>query len=135
MSDKTATTEELKNVVQAFSRERGWNAPAKSLAISIAIEAAELLEHFQWDDYAKYRDTRGAQERKKEIEEELADVMIYLLEFAKKSDIDVSRAVEQKLEKNAKKYPVRLFGKGKDENQTYYNIKIKAKKRKGRIVV
>lgn len=129
MNDKTATIEKLKNAVRLFSEERGWKEPVKSLAISIAIEAAELLEHFQWDDYAEYRDKRDARERKREIAEELADVVIYLLSFAEKSDIDIAQAVFQKMEKNVQKYPLRLFGKGKDGSKVYY--KIKAKKRKG----
>ena len=76
----------------------------KNLAISIVIEAAELLEQFQWkDDKAVKKHIR---ENREEIADELADVAIYLVELADNLGIDLIHAMDGKLEKNAKKYPV-----------------------------
>ena len=120
MRDKTATLQQLKDRVKKFQKERNWNPRAKNLAVSIAIEAAELLEHYQWDDYEEYQRREDA--KKEEIEKELADVLIYCLEFAMKNDIDVARAIERKLKLAADKYPARLF-RGKQAGHHYYKIK------------
>ena len=88
MNDKTATIQKLKDLVEKFRKERNWGKhhSSKNLAVSIAIEAAELLEHFQWDDYKE--------ENEAELESELADIVIYCLYFAVSNNIDVSKAVE-----------------------------------------
>ena len=110
MEDKNTTIQALKDCVEDFQKERNWGKhhSSKNLAMSIAIEAAELMEHFQWDEYK--------QEEKLEIERELADVIIYCLQFAVVNRIDIARAVQEKLAKNAKKYPVRLFNDKKDRD-------------------
>ena len=128
MQDTHTTFQQVKSVIKKFQKERGWDPHAKNLAISIAIEAAELLEHFQWEDYAEYE--KKGHDKKKEIEKELADVVIYCLEFAMKTDIDVARAIEEKLKVNAKKYPAHLFKNKEKSAQNYY--KLKAKHRKGK---
>ena len=103
MQDKTTTLQQLKDLEQKFIAERGWGKhhTSKNVAASIAIEAAELLEHFQWDEYGK--------NDKKEIEQELADVILYCLSFALTNKIDIAQAVQDKIAHNAKKYPVKLF--------------------------
>ena len=92
--------------IRAFRDERDWMQfhDPKSLAVSIAIEAAELLEHFQWKD--KDESERHAAENKQAVAEEIADVAIYLLELADNLSIDLEKAINEKLDKNAKKYPV-----------------------------
>ena len=92
--------------IRAFRDERDWMQfhDPKNLAISIAIEAAELLEHFQWKD--KAQSERHAAENKEAVAEEIADVAIYLLELADNLGIDLEKAINEKLDKNAKKYPV-----------------------------
>lgn len=76
----------------------------KSMAASISIEAAELLEHFQW------RTTEEAEEfvksNKSEVAEEMADIACYLFEMADNANIDLLEAVQKKIKKNAEKYPV-----------------------------
>lgn len=125
-NDETTTIQELKTQAIHFSKVRGWQKhhSPKNLAVSIAIEAAELMEHFQWDDY-------GAKE-KQEIAYELADVIIYCLEFSDSMDIDIATAVQNKLKEAAKKYPVEIFNPGNDRSEDYARIKkeYRNKKRK-----
>lgn len=117
-SDATITIKELKDRAWKFQRERGWYPPDRSLAVSIAIEAAELLEHFQWDDYAKKPDHRSG------AIEELADVIIYCLQLASRKKIDIAQAVHKKMKHNEEKYPAHLFkGNTKKEVKKYYQIK------------
>lgn len=85
-----------------FRDERNWDANhnEKDLAISISLEANELLENFQWKTS---REAVGA--TRQNIKEEMADVLIYLVQLADKMDIDLEKEVYEKLEKNALKYP------------------------------
>ncbi|URT70933.1 nucleotide pyrophosphohydrolase [Cytobacillus firmus] len=86
-----------------FRDERGWLPyhNEKDLAISISLEANELLENFQW------KSSEEALESSPEnIKEEMADVLIYLLQLADKMDIDLEEEVFKKMEKNAIKYPI-----------------------------
>lgn len=98
-SETTLTT--LRDALRRFADERDWNrfhAP-KNLAISVALEASELLEHFQWTDEA-------APQAKQEIAHEMADVLLYLVRLADRLDIDLLEAAARKMELNAIKYPV-----------------------------
>ncbi|WP_346764039.1 MazG-like family protein [Psychrobacillus sp. BL-248-WT-3] len=94
---------ELTEEILEFNKKRGWvrNTDARSLAISISLEASELLEHFQWrtPEEAIANDKQG-------IEEEAADVLIYLLQLANLLDIDLKEAAKKKIKKNAIKYPL-----------------------------
>ena len=116
MSDEMATVAQLRRAVQAFVDERDWRQfhTPKNLAMSLAIEAAELMEHFQWLDrdesIARGRDPA----RRDAIADEMADVCCYLLSLANALDIDLSGAVEAKLVKNAEKYPAARF-RGRSE--------------------
>lgn len=90
--------EELMKDLIKFQSERDWKQfhTPENLAKSISIEAAELLEHFQWNkDYDK-----------QEVVDELADVLTYCLFMADALDVDVKEIILNKLEKTAKKYPV-----------------------------
>jgi len=92
--------------IRKFRDERDWMQfhDSKNMAISIVIEAAELLENFQWKTQEEVE--RYVKEHKGDIEEEIADIAIYLFELADNLGIDLTEAMEKKLEKNAKKYPV-----------------------------
>ena len=92
--------------IRKFRDDRDWKQfhDPKNLAVSICIEAAELLELFQWQTGEEA--TRFAAENKERVSEEIADVAIYLIELADITGIDLAKAIEAKLEKNAKKYPV-----------------------------
>lgn len=117
MNDKTATIQKLKDLVEKFRKERSWGKhhSSKNLAVSIAIEAAELMEHFQWDDYKE--------ENEAELESELADIVIYCLYFAVSNKIDITKAIEKKIDNISKKYPVKVFNHKKDDPIDYWRIK------------
>jgi len=109
LNDATTTVGEIKARVLAFARERDWeqfHAP-KNLSMALAAEAGELMEHFLWDTPEASR-TKAVEDpaRRAKIEEELADVVIYALEFANMTGIDVAAAIERKMARNAEKYPV-----------------------------
>ena len=91
--------------IRKFRDERDWKKfhDPKNLAASISIEAAELLELFQWltPDQARQQAT----DKRERVSEEIADVAIYLIELADITGIDLAQAIEAKLEKNAAKYP------------------------------
>lgn len=93
---------QLIDQINAFRDARGWRQyhNPKDLAISLSIEAAELLEDFQWRSSEE-----AVQENTENIREEIADVMIYALMLCSELDLDVQEIIEQKLEKNAVKYP------------------------------
>ena len=97
--------EDILEKIRQFRDERNWMQfhDPKNIAISIVIEAAELLEHFQWKN--KEEVEQYVKENKGEIEEEIADIALYLFELADNLGINLSDAMEKKLEKNAKKYP------------------------------
>jgi NTP pyrophosphatase (non-canonical NTP hydrolase) len=94
-----------------FVRERDWeqfHAP-KNLAMSLAIEAAELMEHFQWLTVEESRDIGKRPDDLTAVGEELADVTCYLLALANATGIDISDAVRAKMIRNAEKYPAEKF--------------------------
>jgi len=104
---------ELQKIITNFRDKRDWkqfHAP-KNLAVSISIESAELLEHFQWSDECK---------DKKEIAYEMVDVLAYLLLLAEECDIDLEKAFLEKMKINKKKYPVE---KSKGKSTKYTDLK------------
>lgn len=110
MSDTTTTIADLKQLVQAFVDERDWRQfhTPKNLSMSIAIEAAELMEHFQWIASPE-REEEIAQHDRAAIAEELSDVICYALSFASTMGIDIADALRDKMKKNAVKYPADAF--------------------------
>ncbi|QFF97724.1 nucleotide pyrophosphohydrolase [Psychrobacillus glaciei] len=94
---------ELTEKILKFRDDRGWggNHDARSLAISISLEASELLEHFQWISAEE-----AIEKDKQAIIDEAADVFIYLLQLANTLNIDLIEAAKQKMVKNALKYPL-----------------------------
>ena len=111
MNDQTTTVGELKKLVEAFVAERQWEPfhDPKNLSTSIAIEAAELMEHFQWLRSDQLDSVREDEQAMDAVREELADILSYLLSFADVMDIDLSLALEDKMKKNAIKYPARKY--------------------------
>lgn len=104
-SDETTSVKELKKLVSEFVAERNWEQfhTPRNLAVSVTIEAAELLEHFQWNPPA---DEHIDQARHQQIAEELSDVMAYLLSLANTLNIDVASSMRAKMMKNRLKYPL-----------------------------
>jgi dCTP diphosphatase len=119
MQDKTTTIGELRERVLAFARERDWEQfhSPKNLSMALAAEAGELMEHFLWAESKASADTARDPKKRTDIEDELADVVIYALEFANIAGIDLAAAIDAKLGKNAKKYPVEK-AKGRSEKYT-----------------
>jgi dCTP diphosphatase len=107
MSDSTTTVAELKTLVNDFVGRRDWHqfhAP-KNLAMSMAIEAAELMEHFQWISAEQSRLVGKDPERLEGVADELADVLCYALAMANELGVDLSTAIRRKMAKNEQKYP------------------------------
>lgn len=111
MNDATTTVAELRDLVRRFVDERDWvqfHTP-KNLAMSAAIEAAELMEHFQWLTPEASLNVTSNPGEKDAVGEELADVVCYLLALANSLGLDVADCVERKMAKNAVKYPADKF--------------------------
>jgi NTP pyrophosphatase (non-canonical NTP hydrolase) len=96
---------DLKDALRQFAAERDWDQfhTPKNLAMALSVEAAELLEHFQWLDSKASSLLRDSV--RKEVRLEMADVLLYLIRMADKLDIDVIAAAKDKLAINAEKYP------------------------------
>ncbi len=111
MSDQSTTLAELRQVIAEFIASREWQSyhDPKNLAMSIAIEAAELMEHFQWVRSEETVAVLANEKQRAEIIDEVADVACYLLSLANALGIDLSDAVRAKVAKNAAKYPVERF--------------------------
>jgi dCTP diphosphatase len=107
VSDSSTTLAELRDLVRRFVDERDWRQfhSPKNLSMSLAIETAELMEHFQWIDVAESRGVRDDPVKLAAIGEELADVLCYVLALANELDLDLAAAVQDKMVKNALKYP------------------------------
>ena len=119
LTDDSTTFAELKSRVLAFARERDWeqfHAP-KNLSMALAAEAGELMEHFLWSTSEASRMIARDPAKRQKIEEELADVIIYALEFANMTGINLAAVIETKMAANAKKYPVEK-AKGRSEKYT-----------------
>jgi len=109
MQDEKTTIQELKDILRKFRDDRDWKQfhDPKNLAEAISIEAGELQELFLWKDKEKIaKKLQEDEEFRKEVGEELVDVVIFCLNFANAADIDISKILKEKVEKNAKKYSV-----------------------------
>jgi len=111
MAKDNITLEQLKGLVKQFIDERDWQKyhNPKNLAMSISIEAAELMEFFQWltmEESILLKDNKAKFEK---IKEEVADIIIYCLSIGNVLDIDLSKAILDKIEKNKSKYPISKY--------------------------
>ncbi len=107
MSDTTTTVQELRDAMARFVRERDWEQfhSPKNLAMGMAIEAAELMEHFLWIDAETSRRIAGDPGKRGAVADEMADVACYLLAMSNMLGVDLSQAIRAKMVKNAAKYP------------------------------
>lgn len=105
-SDETTTLRQLRDYVEAFIDAREWyqfHTP-KDLSMAISVEASELVEKFLWiGSRASFDEVK---KNRAEIEQELADVVITAINFARAANIDIAQAVYEKMELTAKKYPL-----------------------------
>ena len=115
------TLDEIKQKIKQFVKERDWEQyhSPKNLSMSIAIEAAELMEHFQWLTIEQSKELLRDNKKREEIEDELADITIFILDFCNMFNIDIEKSILRKLNKSAKKYPAHIV-KGKAHKYTYY---------------
>ncbi len=101
-----ATLEQLAKVVREFGRERDWQLyhTPKNLAAALIVEAAELLEPFQW--LTPEESLNLPPQKREAVRQEMADVLIYLVSLANCLEVDLLQAAQDKLVINAAKYPV-----------------------------
>jgi len=108
------TLAELIEIIREFVKERDWdqyNQPL-NLAVSMSIEAGELLELFQWKTHNDVEDALKDERFREELASEIADVLVYLLRVADTTGIDPTQAVVDKMKRNREKYPI-SYWKGK----------------------
>ena len=105
-----------------FREDRDWKQfhSARNIALSIVLEAAELLEIFQWKSDKESKDLTLVPKEKEKISDELADIFLYSILMANDLGIDIMEAADKKIDKNAKKYPIHK-AKGKALKYTELN--------------
>ena len=118
-ADGSDALSSLREELRRFASERDWDQyhSPKNLAAALCVEAAELLEHFQWctDDESKALPAGQLAE----VQEEMADVLLYLVRLADKLDVDLFEAANNKIVSNAQKYPV---DKARGNNRKYTDL-------------
>ena len=116
--DHETNIQELKEKIKKFCEDRDWDQfhNAKDLAIGIITESSELLEHFRFKSEKEIEEMFNSPEKRKNISEETADILYFLLRLAQKYNIDLTSEVFKKMEKNEKKYPIE---KAKGSNKKY----------------
>ena len=121
LDDSETSIQDLKEKVRKFCKDRDWDQyhNPKDLAIGIITESSELLEHFRFKSEEEVELFLKDAQKKKEISEELADVLYFVLRLAQKYRIDLSEELDAKLEKNTEKYPVE---KAKGSNKKYSEL-------------
>ena len=114
--------QEIQARLRAFARERDWEQfhSPKNLATALSVEASELLEHFQWMESEESHNL--SEQKAQEVAEEMADVLNYLLRLSDVLQIDLERAVKDKIESNAEKYPADTV-RGSSKKYTEYKTK------------
>ena len=119
--DEGISIADLKKRVQKFCEDRDWDQfhGAKDLAIGVITEAAELLEHFRFLSDDQARRLLSSPRKRKEVAEELADVLFFVLRFAQRFKIDLEESFRKKLEKSATKYPIK---KARGKNLKYTDL-------------
>lgn len=111
MSDDRTTLSELKDAVRQFAQEREWEQfhSPKNLSMGLAVEAAELMEHFLWVEGDASRQVVRDPDKLQQVAEEVADVACYVLNLGITLGIDLSATIKNKIAKNALKYPVEKY--------------------------
>ena len=111
MNDDETTLAELRKIVRDFVDQREWQKfhSPKNISMALAIEAAELMEHFQWISMDASREVEKDPDKIHAVGEELADVICYALALSNALNIDVAAAVEAKMLRNKSKYPAEEY--------------------------
>jgi len=94
--------------IEKFIKDRDWDQfhSIKNLSMALSVESSELLEIFQWMSEAQSEEIKNDTKLKGKVEDELADIFVYLLRIANKTEVNLEQAVLNKIQKNALKYPV-----------------------------
>jgi|Wag4MinimDraft_8_1082659.scaffolds.fasta_scaffold00001_60 NTP pyrophosphatase (non-canonical NTP hydrolase) len=119
--EKQRSLQDLADIVRIFCEARDWDQfhGPKDLAIGVITEASELLEHFRFQTDEQSMALLDNQQVKGDIEDELADVLFFLLRFSQRFEVDLTKALLRKIEKSEKKYPVE---KAKGKNTKYTKL-------------
>ncbi len=127
-SDADSDLARLRAIVRTFVDERDWDQfhTPKNLASALSVEAAELLEHFQWLKDGRAEELGEA--KRVEVRHEMADVLVYLVRLADKLDVDLFAAVEEKMVLNRAKYPAEQV---RGDARKYYEYKTAEYKDRG----
>ena len=117
--DKMNELELLRDKLRTFAADRDWDQfhSPKNISMALAVEASELLEHFQWLTEAQSH--KLLPEKREEVAQEIADVLLYLVRIADKLNINLVDAANKKLTLNAKKYPAE---KSRGNNKKYTEL-------------
>ena len=109
--DNQTTISELRDQMREFVASRNWEKfhQPKNLAMSISIEAAELMEHFQWRDNQQSAEALENPETFQEVKDELSDILAYVLSMANSLDIDLAQTFRDKMRRVEIKYPDGTF--------------------------
>jgi NTP pyrophosphatase (non-canonical NTP hydrolase) len=108
MTSKQTAFDELLKRIADFGRDRDWGQyhNPKNLSMALAVEAAELMEIFQWLTPEQSQRENLTPKQLQAVTEEVADVVIYAIQIAQQTDIDLLDAISKKIDKNERKYPV-----------------------------
>jgi NTP pyrophosphatase (non-canonical NTP hydrolase) len=119
--DDQVSVGELKEHVRRFCEERDWDQfhGSKDLAIGIVTEASELLEHFRFLSDDQIQRLLSTPLKRKAVEEELADILFFVLRFSQRFNIDLDQSLQKKLKMNALKYPIK---KARGRNLKYTDL-------------
>lgn len=119
MGESMTTISELTEKIRAFVKERDWEQfhNPKDMAVSLVLEAGEVLEHFQWRNNIEVEEYLKT--NKKAVGEELADVLYWVLLMCNNLEIDIKEELEKKMKKNEKKYPIE---KAKGNHRKYTEL-------------
>ena len=111
--------EELRALISNFAKERDWDQfhSPKNLSMALIVEAGELVEHFQWLKQSESHEL--SKDKLEAVEEELADILVYLIRIADRLDIDLIDAARKKIKSNAAKYPADMV-RGSSRKYTEY---------------
>jgi len=129
MTNNQSKLNELLKKIIDFNHARGWNPVAQDIAKSIVIEAAELLELYQWDTSDRNLGSNQKPKEADKLKAEVADVIWYIVTFCHETNIDIVDAIKYKLKHNEEKYPAKMFNG--HHNDEFYKAQ-KAKYREGK---
>lgn len=120
MANGNSALNGLQQRLREFARERDWDQfhSPKNLAMALIAESAELVEHFQW--LTEEQSMQLPDQKLREVEQELADIFLYLLRLADKLNIDLLAAAAHKIDLNARKYPAHKV-RGSSKKYTEYD--------------